>query len=80
MGTAGKPEADMLKQTAGVNAPALPHRHRILVIEDSEDIRYLLTALLQDRYEVLATAAGEPGLALARSDERPDIILLAITS
>lgn len=75
MGTAGKPEADMLKQTA---APALPHRHRILVIEDSEDIRYLLTALLQDRYEVLATAAGEAGLALARSEERPDIILLDV--
>lgn len=78
MGTAGKPEAGALKQTAGADAPAPLHRHRILVIEDSEDIRYLLTALLQDSYEVAAAAAGEAGLQMARSAERPDIILLDV--
>jgi len=51
---------------------------RILVIEDSEDIRYQLTALLQDKYEVLAAAAGDDGLRLAVLDPRPDIILLDV--
>lgn len=51
---------------------------RILVIEDSEDIRYLLTALLQDKYEVLTAAAGNDGLRLAVLEPRPDIILLDV--
>lgn len=51
---------------------------RILVIEDSEDIRYLLTALLQDKYEVLAAAAGDEGLRMAMLEPRPDIILLDV--
>lgn len=51
---------------------------RILVIEDSEDIRYLLTALLQDKYEVLAAAAGDDGLRRAVLEPRPDIILLDV--
>ena len=78
MGTAGKPEAGALKQTAGADAAAPLHKHRILVIEDSEDIRYLLTALLQDSYEVMAAADGEAGLDMARSAGRPDIILLDV--
>ncbi len=78
MGTAGKPEAGSLKPAKGEHAPVPLHRHRILVIEDSEDIRYLLTALLQDSYEVLATADGEAGLKAARSSDRPDIILLDV--
>ncbi|MDP3827529.1 MAG: adenylate/guanylate cyclase domain-containing protein, partial [Polaromonas sp.] len=67
-----------MKQSSRANLPAPLHRHRILVIEDSEDIRYLLTALLQDSYEVTAAAAGEAGLDMARSAERPDIILLDV--
>ena len=78
MGTAGKPEAGALKQTAGADAAAPLHKHRILVIEDSEDIRYLLTALLQDSYEVMAAADGEAGLDMARAAGRPDIILLDV--
>ncbi|MDI1275623.1 adenylate/guanylate cyclase domain-containing protein, partial [Polaromonas sp.] len=78
MGTAGKPAAGALTQTADAAGPEPLHRHRILVIEDSEDIRYLLTALLQDSYEVKAAAAGEVGLDMARSPERPDIILLDV--
>ena len=53
-------------------------RARILLIEDSEDIRYLLTALLQDKYEVLAAVAGDDGLRLALLEPRPDIILLDV--
>lgn len=78
METVGRPEAEELKQSSRANLPAPLHRHRILVIEDSEDIRYLLTALLQDSYEVTAAAAGEAGLDMARSAERPDIILLDV--
>jgi len=50
----------------------------ILVIEDSEDIRYLLTALLEDRYEVMVAESGRAGLQLAMSDKRADIILLDV--
>ena len=57
---------------------AMACRSRILVIEDSEDIRYLLTALLEDKYDVLAAAAGEAGLRLAMQEPRPDIILLDV--
>ncbi|MFN3569810.1 MAG: adenylate/guanylate cyclase domain-containing protein [Polaromonas sp.] len=57
---------------------AMVTRSRILVIEDSEDIRYLLDALLRERYEVMLAASGDAGLALAASPQRPDIILLDV--
>ncbi|MDP2256648.1 MAG: response regulator, partial [Polaromonas sp.] len=57
---------------------AMASRSRILVIEDSEDIRYLLDALLRERYEVMLAASGDAGLALAVSAQRPDIILLDV--
>ena len=80
-GEADKP--DKQDQQGGAVPPAQRRvgalaKARILVIEDSEDIRYLLTALLQDRYEVLAAAAGDAGLRLARLEPRPDIILLDV--
>ncbi|MDP3171757.1 MAG: adenylate/guanylate cyclase domain-containing protein [Polaromonas sp.] len=53
-------------------------RSRILVIEDNEDIRYLLDALLRESYEVMLAASGDAGLALAVSAQRPDIILLDV--
>ena len=80
-GEADKP--DKQNQQSGAVLPVQRRvdalaKARILVIEDSEDIRYLLTALLQDRYEVLAAAAGDIGLRLARLEPRPDIILLDV--
>ena len=48
------------------------------VDEESEDIRYLLTALLQVTCEVLAAAAGDDGLRLALLEPRPDIIFLDV--
>ncbi|MGC1174053.1 adenylate/guanylate cyclase domain-containing protein [Polaromonas sp.] len=78
MDQAGRPEAGALRQTGGADAPALPQRPRILVVEDTDDIRYLLVALLQDSYEVMAAAAGEAGLQMARSAKRPDLILLDV--
>ncbi|MGH8859554.1 MAG: response regulator transcription factor [Polaromonas sp.] len=55
-----------------------PRRPRILVVEDTADIRHFLTALLEDQYEVMAAASGETGLQLAWSDRRPEIILLDV--
>jgi adenylate cyclase len=53
-------------------------RPRILVVEDTEDIRYFLKALLEEKYEVLSAASGEEGLAHAVSDPPPDLILLDV--
>ncbi len=55
-----------------------PRRPRILVVEDTADIRHFLMALLEDQYEVMAAASGETGLQLAWSDRRPEIILLDV--
>ncbi|WP_411879648.1 adenylate/guanylate cyclase domain-containing protein [Polaromonas sp. YR568] len=53
-------------------------RSRILVVDDTADIRYFLVTLLQDRYDVTAAASGEEGLQVALSDKRPEIILLDV--
>lgn len=58
--------------------PRPVRRSRILVVDDTADIRYFLTTLLQDRYEVTAAASGEEGLQAALSDKRPEIILLDV--
>ncbi|GAB3483046.1 adenylate/guanylate cyclase domain-containing protein [Polaromonas eurypsychrophila] len=58
--------------------PEQLQRSRILVIEDSEDIRYLLEALLSESHDVLLAASGDVGLALAVAGQRPDIILLDV--
>jgi two-component system phosphate regulon response regulator PhoB len=50
--------------------------HRILVVEDEEDILELLRFnLAREGHAVLTSASGEDGLELARA-ERPDLILL----
>ncbi|WP_372826990.1 adenylate/guanylate cyclase domain-containing protein [Polaromonas sp.] len=72
--TADGPDAGRAGQAGALSAPG----PRILVIEDSEDIRYLLDALLRIHYEVMLAASGDAGLALARSAQRPDIILLDV--
>jgi adenylate cyclase len=53
-------------------------RPRILVVDDTADVRYFLVALLQDGYEVDAAESGEDGLQIALSDKRPEIILLDV--
>ncbi|MEO7887143.1 MAG: adenylate/guanylate cyclase domain-containing protein [Polaromonas sp.] len=65
-----------VKSPAGGAAAA--RRARILVVDDTEDIRYFLTALLQDKYEVIVAASGEAGLQAATSGVRPEIILLDV--
>lgn len=58
--------------------PRPVRRSRILVVDDTADIRYFLATLLQDRYEVAAAPSGEEGLQAAVSDKRPEIILLDV--
>jgi len=64
--------------TGAVSAPVQPRRARVLVIEDTADIRYFLEALLREPYEVLLAADGEAGLQMAQGDRRPEIILLDV--
>ncbi|MDP1954904.1 MAG: adenylate/guanylate cyclase domain-containing protein [Polaromonas sp.] len=82
MNQAGEPDASDKQGPPDGTVEPLERREgaraRVLVIEDSEDIRYLLAALLQDKYEVLAAAAGDEGLRLAMREPRPDIILLDV--
>jgi class 3 adenylate cyclase/HPt (histidine-containing phosphotransfer) domain-containing protein len=84
VGEANKPDKPDKQDQQGGAAPQAQGRvgamakARILVIEDSEDIRYLLTVLLQDLYQVLTAAAGDAGLRLASLEPRPDIILLDV--
>lgn len=61
-----------------VAGPVRPGKPRVLVIEDTADIRNLLIALLENRYDVIAAASGKAGLQMARSDKRPEIILLDV--
>lgn len=60
------------------DGPRPVRRSRILVVDDTADIRYFLVTLLQDRYEVTAAASGEEGLQVALSDKRPELILLDV--
>lgn len=70
---------ELLHPGAGaMTAPVQPHRPRVLVIDDTADIRYFLEALLRERYEVLVAGDGEAGLQLAKGDPRPGLILLDV--
>ena len=62
---------------AGLQQAAKP---RILVIDDTEEIREVLVALLQNHYQVSTASSGSQGLACASVPEaqRPDIILLDV--
>ena len=51
---------------------------KILVVEDVELNRDLLTQLLEDAYEVITAADGAAGIALAER-EHPDLILMDLS-
>ncbi|MFS2034613.1 adenylate/guanylate cyclase domain-containing protein [Polaromonas sp. CT11-55] len=53
-------------------------RARVLVVDDTADVRFFLVALLRDDYDVEAAESGEEGLQVALSDRRPEIILLDV--
>lgn len=59
-----------------MEAVALSHSHKILVVEDEEDIRDLLRVTLERAgYCVLLVASGELAIGAAVS-ERPDLVVL----
>ncbi len=51
---------------------------RLLVVDDTPDNLYLMSALLEDRYEVMTAETGTQALAMATSATPPDLILLDI--
>jgi two-component system cell cycle response regulator DivK len=51
---------------------------RILIVEDVDFSRDLLTQLLEEEFEVIAAADGRAGIAAAER-ERPDLILMDLS-
>jgi adenylate cyclase len=51
---------------------------RILVVDDTPDNLYLMSALLEDEYEVSTAESGALALEIAQSDAPPQLILLDI--
>lgn len=51
---------------------------RILVVDDTPDNLYLMSALLEDQYDVTTAESGAQALELATSDTPPQLILLDI--
>lgn len=61
---------------ASPHAPGL--LPRILVVDDSPDSLWLMSQLLEGRYEVLQAASGQEALATVAQDPVPDLLLLDI--
>jgi adenylate cyclase len=51
---------------------------RILVVDDTPDNLYLMSALLEEQYDVSTAETGEQALAIAASEMPPELILLDI--
>jgi two-component system, cell cycle response regulator DivK len=51
---------------------------KILIVEDVDFNRDLLTQLLEDEFEVIAATDGQAGIAAAER-ERPDLILMDLS-
>ena len=51
---------------------------RLLVVDDTPDNLYLMSALLEDKYEVATAEGGAQALEIAQSDAPPELILLDI--
>jgi adenylate cyclase len=54
------------------------HKHKILVVDDTPDNLFLMSALLEDEYEVATASTGEEALQIAQGDAQPELILLDI--
>ncbi|MES2412426.1 MAG: adenylate/guanylate cyclase domain-containing protein [Pseudomonadota bacterium] len=63
-------------QGAG-SAQSLP-KLRVLVVDDTEDNLFLMTGLLEDKYDLLLASSGKDALAIIMSQAPPDLILLDI--
>ncbi len=78
--TTGTPTTPVPSAPPAEVAPAEPavfeggRRGRVLVVEDSDELRAMLKDLLSPALEVLTAADGQEGLERARRD-RPDLVL-----
>src|SRR5688500_10728120 len=68
------PEGKSAMQTS---KPA-SRKARILVVDDTPDNLFLMSALLEDQYEVITAPDGAQALQIAQSAEPPELILLDI--
>ena len=59
------------------SAAATP-KARVLVVDDTEDNLFLMTGLLEDKYELSLAASGKEALRIVMSEAPPDLILLDI--
>jgi adenylate cyclase len=53
-------------------------RSKILVVDDTPDNLFLMSALLEDKYELVTASSGAEALEIARSAQPPELILLDI--
>ncbi|MCY1166622.1 Adenylate cyclase 2 [compost metagenome] len=60
------------------DAASTTPRLRVLVVDDTEDNLFLMTGLLEDKYELLLASSGKEALAIIMSQAQPDLILLDI--
>ena len=60
------------------NVAAAHPRGRVLVVDDTDDNLFLMTALLEDSYQLLTAASGAEALQIIMSQSPPDLILLDI--
>ena len=58
--------------------PAGSPKARILVVDDTPDNLFLMSALLEDQFDVVTAENGVDALRLAQSQQAPDLILLDI--
>jgi adenylate cyclase len=65
--------ADKARDTTAVTP-----RSRVLVVDDTEDNLFLMTGLLEDKYELLLASSGKEALPIIMSANPPDLILLDI--
>ena len=65
-------------KSRSTTAAAALARPRVLVVDDTEDNLFLMTALLEDNYELLTASSGEQALTMVLSPLPPELILLDI--
>ena len=50
-------------------------KRRILVVEDEQDVAYMIARFLGNEYDVVVATNGLQGLEMALADPRPDLII-----
>ena len=50
-------------------------KRRILVVEDEQDVAYMIARFLGNEYDVVVAMNGQQGLDMAFVDPKPDLII-----